>query len=199
MSAIAWKLYDEFAWTIYKHISADLRMRRRFLTFQVYITFLKFDFFFFLGFTIQFLVIVTNLALYEKILTSAAIPVTILVLLMAAFWTRREEKLGMVVTIFFYFVALGYFIFKLARMYQASHAIFYLPARKSLTSFAVITIVLLILTIVNACVCMSNFDQGLKPHIMKRKIGGEEAAEKDNMTELPDIKNGPVSSRMTID
>lgn len=35
MSVIAWKLYDEFAWTIYKHISADLRMKRRFLTFQV--------------------------------------------------------------------------------------------------------------------------------------------------------------------
>lgn len=32
---IAWKLYDEFAWTIYKHISADLRMKRRYLTYQV--------------------------------------------------------------------------------------------------------------------------------------------------------------------
>ena len=36
MSVVAWKLYDEFAWTIYKHISADLRMKRRYLTFQVY-------------------------------------------------------------------------------------------------------------------------------------------------------------------
>jgi hypothetical protein len=35
LSVIAWKLYDEFAWTIYKHISADLRMKRRYLTFQV--------------------------------------------------------------------------------------------------------------------------------------------------------------------
>jgi hypothetical protein len=35
MSIVAWKLYDEFAWTIYKHISADLRMKQRFLTFQV--------------------------------------------------------------------------------------------------------------------------------------------------------------------
>lgn len=35
LSVVAWKLYDEFAWTIYKHISADLRMKRRYLTFQV--------------------------------------------------------------------------------------------------------------------------------------------------------------------
>jgi hypothetical protein len=35
MTMVAWKLYDEFAWTIYKHISADLRMKRRYLTYQV--------------------------------------------------------------------------------------------------------------------------------------------------------------------
>lgn len=35
MSVVAWKLYDEFAWMIYKHISADLRMKRRYLNFQV--------------------------------------------------------------------------------------------------------------------------------------------------------------------
>ncbi|KAL8774069.1 MAG: hypothetical protein Q9209_001177, partial [Squamulea sp. 1 TL-2023] len=34
MAVIAWKLYDEFAWTIYKHISADLKMKRRYLTYQ---------------------------------------------------------------------------------------------------------------------------------------------------------------------
>lgn len=37
MSFLSWKLYDEFAWTIYKHISADLRMKRRYLTYQVYL------------------------------------------------------------------------------------------------------------------------------------------------------------------
>lgn len=35
MSFVAWKLYHEFAWTIYKHISADLRLKRRYLAFQV--------------------------------------------------------------------------------------------------------------------------------------------------------------------
>ncbi|MBZ6376395.1 MAG: hypothetical protein LBE67_15830 [Kocuria palustris] len=35
MTFVAYKLYDEFAWTIYKHISADLQMKRRYLTYQV--------------------------------------------------------------------------------------------------------------------------------------------------------------------
>ena len=35
LGVIAWKLYDEFAWTIYKHISADVQMKRRYMAYQV--------------------------------------------------------------------------------------------------------------------------------------------------------------------
>jgi hypothetical protein len=35
MSFVAWRLYEEFAWTIYKHISDYLRMKQRFLAFQL--------------------------------------------------------------------------------------------------------------------------------------------------------------------
>lgn len=94
MSFIAWKLNDEFAWTIYKRISADLRMKRRYLYYQVYIALLKFDFFFFLGFTVQFVVIVTRQQNTEFYLTIAAIPVTILILLAAAWFVRKENLWG---------------------------------------------------------------------------------------------------------
>ena len=40
MAFIAWKLYHEFSWSIYKHISADLRLKRRYLAYQVGITLL---------------------------------------------------------------------------------------------------------------------------------------------------------------
>lgn len=198
MSVVARKIYDEFAWTIYKHISADLRMKRRYLAYQIYIALLKFDFFFFLGFTVQFVVVVVGVKDVEFALTIAAIPVTILILVMAGYFTRKESLSGMVATIVLYFGGLAYFLFKLVRMYQNTlRAQRYLPARKSLTSFAVITIVLIVPTIVNAIVCASNFRHGLRPYIANRKVESED--EKPSMMEMPNLSHGPVPSRMTID
>lgn len=49
LSYYAYRLYEEFGWTIYKHIGADLAMRRRYMAFQIFIALLKFDFIFFVG------------------------------------------------------------------------------------------------------------------------------------------------------
>jgi len=87
-------------------------------------------------------------------------------------------------------------------MYSRSRSAFYQGARKELTTFAVITIVLIVMTIINACLCCANFNQGLKPYISRRKVpNAEEKSRYGNDTEMGQGPNklSQVPSRMTID
>ncbi|CAM1504477.1 Fc.00g020680.m01.CDS01 [Cosmosporella sp. VM-42] len=197
MSFVSWKLYQEFAWDILKNIGADYRMKKRFLHYQIYIALLKFDFFFFLGFIVQFVVVVARKDDPEFALTIATIPVTIVILLVAAFFTRRENKAGMVIVILLYLGGLSYFVFKLVRIYQPGYKEFYEAVRKSMTAFAVITILLILLTIANAIVCMHNFGSGLRPHLQSSKKRVDEKPDLNSIN-LQDVKP-QIPSRMTID
>ena len=175
--------------------------------FQIYITLLKFDFFFFLSFTVQFLVVVVDIKNVEFGLTVAALPVTVIVLILAGYWTRRESILGMLFTIILYFGAMAYFMFKLVRMYDTSTVAdyervqTYLPARRGMTTFAVLTLLLLFATIGNAVWCTLNFDRGLKAHLAKRQgSDGDKAYFYDwSSGSQAGTPLGKVAQRMTID
>ncbi|MBA7496215.1 hypothetical protein ES702_06814 [subsurface metagenome] len=189
---VAYKLYNEFAWTIYKHISADLRMKRRYLTYQIYIALLKFDFFFTLGFTIQFVVIVKDGRIpYEREVTAAAIPVTILIMLAAFWFVRRENLIGSIAVIFFYFGGLSYFVYKMVRMYTGKTADQYKAARTELTTFAILTIVLLLCTIVVACMCVHNFGKGLEPYV---RSGKSKTKSNEERMEIGSVEHGQPST-----
>jgi hypothetical protein len=145
-------------------------------------------------------VIVTQTTDAEFYITIAAIPVTILILVMAAYWTRREARPGMLLIIALYLGGVVYFIFKLVRIYQGGRTADYAPVKTSLTIFGVITLILIVLTIVNACICMANFGKGLQPFILQRRFGGDAEEKADyQMSPLPDLRHGPIPSRMTID
>jgi hypothetical protein len=81
----------------------------------------------------------------------------------------------------------------------------YLPARKALTVFAVITISLLVATIATACVCTRNFNKGLKPHIQKRKVDNPDEHKATPYLGGADLQGpsshqlGHLQNRMTID
>ena len=100
-------------------------------------------------------------------------------------------------TIILYLSGLGYFFFKLVRIYQPFFRDNYVSVQRSLTAFAVLTIILIILTIINALICMHNFGKGLKVHILK-KNDDEEKHQDAGSIGLNDVKP-QLPSRMTID
>ena len=107
-----------------------------------------------------------------------------------------ENKAGMITVIILYLGGLTYFVFKLVRIYQAGYKDSYEAVRKSLTAFAVITILLIILTITNAIICMRNFGKGLKTHLLASRKAEEKPDA--NSISLHDVKP-QLPSRMTID
>lgn len=129
-------------------------------------------------------------------LTAAAIPVTIAILLAAAIFTRKEWKAGVMVVMVLYLGGLAYFIFKLSRIYTPYKREFYQPVKKSMTAFAVITILLIVMTIINAMVCLMNFGAGLKQHLQAKP----QQIDKDQASySMNDVKQTALPSRMTID
>lgn len=193
---------------------------------QIYVALLKFDFFLFVGFEVQFLILVGGTSGSERWLTVAALPVTIALLLLAAWATQRENIIASICTMVWqsnslnckpsllilfqavYFCMVAYFIFKLVRMYDSDRASDYAPARRTLTVFAVFTLLLIVVTIVMAAWCMLNFNKGLKDHLTNRPESSDSTG-KQQPYELeygaqPGVNNqyGPRpygGSRMEID
>lgn len=142
----------------------------------------------------QFVVVVGGYGKAEYYATIAAMPITIFILLGAAYFTRNENKIGTVSIIVLFFGGLAYFIFKLFRIYQ--HAQQYMPVRKSLTAFAVLAILLLLCTIINAFYCMNNYGAGLKTHVQTKTTVQEKSD--DGSVDMHHLKP-TAPSRMTID
>jgi hypothetical protein len=59
-------------------------------------------------------------------------------------------------------------------MYSPEREEAYRPARKELLTFAVLTIILILMTIANSIMCAMNYGKGLKPYVSRRKPQGIE-------------------------
>lgn len=93
-------------------------------------------------------------------------------------------------------------------MYSIARERAYRPARKELTTFAVLTIILIVVTIINACLCTHNFKKGLKPYIYTSKTaesdekmgyGEAQATELSGGFVKSPSSGGPMGPRMEID
>ncbi|KAI7858281.1 hypothetical protein BDC45DRAFT_554357 [Circinella umbellata] len=174
---LAYKLYLEFGWHIYKKIGADLAMRDRYKMYQIFMMLLKLDFFFFLALSVQYLALLcvawwpeatTEEAksiiikeLIEHVILSCLVSVVMLCL---AYWgLRREKKLVMYMFHVLAATSQGYFIYLLVQIFSNPDR--FVGSKVFLTFFLIVDIILIVVSVPVSFICVRNFNHGLINHI----------------------------------
>ncbi|SJX60033.1 uncharacterized protein SRS1_06425 [Sporisorium reilianum f. sp. reilianum] len=160
---LTFRLWKEFGWVIYQKIGADLRVRRMFFWYQLFIVFLKFTFFFGVGFTAIYLILVAQTTDWEYGVTIAAVPISIVALFAAGFAVRREWTSLMVHSLLLMIVGLVYFVYKVTQVWVPATRDEYTYVHTTITFISGFAIVSLTLTLLIGFVCLFNFHKGLKP------------------------------------
>ncbi|KAJ7452443.1 hypothetical protein B0H11DRAFT_2073440 [Mycena galericulata] len=172
------ELYSEFGWAIFHVVGANPKMKKMYQWYQIMLCLLKFDFFFFIGVTMQLLIIVLAKNTAEFGVTIAAIPVVLVLLALCGIAVQREIKWFMTISLVMMLAALSYFcktpsasfvvcitdddlVYKLVRIYEPSSRAAYATTRASLTTFIVVAFILLFATFAVGLRCFADFDRGL--------------------------------------
>ncbi|KAM6497934.1 hypothetical protein JOM56_005882 [Amanita muscaria] len=167
--ALGWKIYTEFGWKVYKFLGADRQRKRMYANYQVYECLIKFDVFFWAGFSVQFIVLVLSSADWEYYVTIAALPLSLVLLVEGHLAARHESKMMMITFMSGCVGALVYFVYKLIKVLVQIKVIPFKLVWKSLSIFSVIAIVLLLVTFVYTIILYRNFGRGLKEALERKK------------------------------
>lgn len=155
------QLYAEFGWVIFHVVGANPKFKSMYQFYQIFICLLKFDFFCFVGVTMQLLIVVLNTSSAEFGVTIAAIPVVLILLAGCARSVRHEVKWLMATSLVLMVAAMTYFLYKLVRFYEPSSEQQYVSTRATLTVFTVVAFLLLLASFGIGIKCFRDFDKGL--------------------------------------
>ncbi|KAG0230191.1 hypothetical protein BGW42_001110 [Actinomortierella wolfii] len=166
---LAYRLFQEFGWRIYKKIGADPKRKKMYRFYQIYLVLIKVDLFFFVGFSIQFIYLTLTRQADdpEFVITILVLPLTLAILYMAIYAVRHESHVWMSIFIISMLCGVAYFIFKVVRMFVGEKKGNYDAVRNFLTLFASLCLITILATIANAAICFRNFGKGLKQHLLK--------------------------------
>lgn len=110
--ALGWRIYHEFGWKVYKFLGADRNIKKMYGTYQIFQCLVKFDVFFWVGFSVQFIWLVLQSNDWEYYVTCAALPLSIVLLVEGHLAARHENKWMMATFMSGCVGAMVYFIYK---------------------------------------------------------------------------------------
>jgi len=168
---LGWKIYNEFGWSVYKFLGADRQIKKMYANFQIYECLVKFDVFFWVGFSVQFIFLVLVDHNWEYYITCAALPLSLFLLVEGHLAARHESKMMMYTFMTGCVGAMVYFVYKLQKVIRHKDDPEFFPVWKTLTVFSVIAIILLIATSIFSLILLQNFGRGLKNSLAKSTMG----------------------------
>ncbi|KAJ2720686.1 hypothetical protein GGI07_004453 [Coemansia sp. Benny D115] len=162
---LAYFLYNNFGWEIYKRVGADMKIRRMYINYRALVLLLKVDFFMFVGFAVSYIILILKSSDPEFAITIAFVPVTLIVLSLAFWALRRESAIVMWAFVVLLCGSTAYFVFKCARMYDPKQAAKYNDQRPMMTYYTIVSLLFIAATLQQAVTCLANFGYGLKERI----------------------------------
>ncbi|KAF8710734.1 Golgi apparatus membrane protein [Rhizoctonia solani] len=186
---LAWKIYQEFGWKVYKLLGADRLVKKMYAHYLFYECLIKFDGFFWVGFS--YLALVLSPGDVEYYLTMAMTPGCFLILLVGHLAARHENKWMMISFFLGCLCALIYFTYKLYRIFSLRELPDYIGVWKSHSIFAAISILFLLITFGSGLLVWNNFGKGLKKQMDKADHAKKQA---ENMGISGHKRTGTVAS-----
>ncbi|EGU79554.1 hypothetical protein FOXB_09958 [Fusarium oxysporum f. sp. conglutinans Fo5176] len=151
-----------FSWSLYEHISPDLRMTARHVKYLAYLVFLKVSLLLINLFLITYGLVDVHYREPEFGLTMTIIPVSIIHAILAATCIKKEYMPGMVVVIMFHIAAIVYLVTRLIVL-TGDGLLASTLMKEEMLLFATFALVFTIISIAFAVLCVFNFGKGLKP------------------------------------
>jgi len=138
--------------------------------YQIYECLVKFDVFFWVGFSVQFIWLVLLDHDWEYYVTCAALPLSLVLLVEGHLAARHENKWMLYTFISGCGAAMLYFVYKLVKVLRYRETLDFVLVWKTLTIFSVIAIILLAITFVFSIMVLRNFGRGLKDLLTKKSM-----------------------------
>ncbi|KAJ5746936.1 uncharacterized protein N7511_008632 [Penicillium nucicola] len=154
---IVYFLHKEYSWAIYKVVHGSPKTRMRYLVFEIFLVLIKLNFYFLIGFIIQYVLIYVHVYGLEYTLTMLLLPTAFFSMLLGIYFVQKEQKLGLIAIIVCYLGVIAYLISRIVVLVSANTV-----GKDMMFLFAFASLILTTATVICAIICMINFDRGFK-------------------------------------
>ncbi|KAF5000451.1 hypothetical protein FGRMN_1782 [Fusarium graminum] len=194
-----WYLKKFFSWQSYRNVSADAKLRRMRIIYQIFVMLAKMVMYFIICFEVVYGVTQLQARGTEFIIRMILLGVAVVNICLSIVWCKSENRIGMIVSICIYLAGMAYLVYMLVSIQIRWR--YYSTTFEILTSYASMAIVFILITTIFAIICLRNFWSGLKEHLGKHEEAWDQnARSKDLELETKDgFQYESLGSKLDLD